>query len=120
MDDASAERAREWEEQYRLATDDQPMPRRQRKNLSGIPLKPLYLPTDVPSTYGDTLGFPGQYPYTRGVYPSMYRGQQWSRRLLVGHEAPETWNSRMKRMFAAGQTATSMVPCNVIVRRYDL
>ncbi|TAK26796.1 MAG: methylmalonyl-CoA mutase [Chloroflexota bacterium] len=120
MDNPSEGQAREWKEQYRLTTKEQPEHRRQRRNLSGIPLKPLYLPSDVRPSYDDALGFPGQYPFTRGVYPSMYRGQQWSRRMLVGHEAPETWNARMRRMFAAGQTAASMVPCNVIVRGFDV
>ena len=52
---------------------------------SGIPVKALYTPLDAPAAdYQEQVGFPGEYPYTRGVYPSMYRGQLWTMRQYAG------------------------------------
>ncbi|MBI2864920.1 MAG: methylmalonyl-CoA mutase [Chloroflexi bacterium] len=119
MGAASDDRAKEWEEQYRCAMEATDC-RGERKNLSGIPLKPLYTPADVASDHDGALGFPGQYPYTRGVYPGMYRRRQWSRRMLIGVDAPETWNARQKRMIDAGQTAVAMVVCNVFLLGLDV
>ncbi len=52
---------------------------------SGIPIKNLYTPLDVKSNYLENIGFPGNTPYTRGVYPNMYRGRLWTMRLFSGH-----------------------------------
>ncbi|GAG97845.1 unnamed protein product [marine sediment metagenome] len=52
---------------------------------SGIPIKNLYTPLDVKSNYLENIGFPGMLPYTRGVYPNMYRGRLWTMRLFSGH-----------------------------------
>ena len=60
MDDAFDARVRAWEEQYRCASEAQPERRKEFKNLSGIPLKPLYTPADAKSTYDEALGFPGR------------------------------------------------------------
>jgi len=120
MDEVSEARVREWEEQYKCATDAQPERRKDFKNSSGIPLKPVYTPADVRSGYEEGRGFPGEYPYTRGIYQTMYRGRPWSRRMLIGLEVPETWNQRQKRMFEAGQTATNIVFCNVTYRGLDV
>jgi methylmalonyl-CoA mutase, N-terminal domain len=46
--------------------------------LSGVPIRPLYTQEDLPD--GERIGFPGDYPFTRGVYPSMYRGRLWTMR----------------------------------------
>ena len=62
---------------------------------SGLPLKPLYTPLDASEdSYLDTLGFPGQYPFTRGVYPSMYRGRLWTIRQYAGMGTAEETNAR--------------------------
>ena len=52
---------------------------------SGIPVKQLYTPLDIKGEYQEKLSFPGSPPYTRGVYPSMYRGRVWTMRLFSGH-----------------------------------
>ena len=52
---------------------------------SGIPIKNIYTPLDVKSNYLEDVGFPGNSPYTRGVYPNMYRGRLWTMRLFSGH-----------------------------------
>ena len=52
---------------------------------SEIPIKRLYTPLDVKGDYLDTVNFPGLAPYTRGIYPTMYRGRVWTMRLFSGH-----------------------------------
>ncbi len=106
------------------SADDIPRNRRgdgEVKNLSGITLKPLYAPEDVKDLdYDRQLGEPGEFPFVRGVYPDMYRGRLWSKRLLIGFESPENWNKRQKAMFDAGQTAVNIVHCNTWMRGYDV
>lgn len=89
-------------------------------NRSDIKVKALYGPTDWSgSGYLDTLGFPGEYPYTRGIYSTMYRGRSWSQRQLVGLGVPEDYNIRVKEMLALGASALSLIPCNSVYRGYD-
>ena len=89
-------------------------------NRSGIEIKPLYTPRDWDgATYETDLGFPGQYPYTRGVYPTMHRGRTWSQRQLIGLGTPEDYNGRVRQMLAAGATAISFLPCNSGFRGVD-
>jgi methylmalonyl-CoA mutase, N-terminal domain len=89
-------------------------------NRSGIEIKPLYTPRDWDgATYETDLGFPGQYPYTRGVYPTMHRGRTWSQRQLIGLGTPEDYNSRVREILAAGATAISFLPCNSGFRGVD-
>ncbi len=89
-------------------------------NRSDIKVKPLYGPTDWSGTgYLDALGFPGEYPYTRGIYPTMYRGRSWSQRQLVGLGVPEDFNARVKEMLGLGASALSLIPCNSVYRGYD-
>ena len=64
---------------------------------SGIPVKALYTPLDAPAgAYQASLGFPGEFPYTRGVYPSMYRGQLWTMRQYAGFGTAEQTNRRFR------------------------
>ncbi len=74
---------------------------------SGIPIKNLYTPLDVKSNYLEDVGFPGNTPYTRGVYPNMYRGQLWTMRLFSGHGTPEETNKRWKFLYSHGETGFS-------------
>src|SRR3979411_2965453 len=72
-------------------------------NRSGIEIQPLYTTRDQANErYLDDLGFPGQYPYTRGVYPTMHRGRTWTQRQLIGLGTPEDYNERVRRILAAG------------------
>ena len=78
------------------------------ESLSGIPVKPLYTPDDVAGkTYEERLGKPGEYPFTRGVYPTMYRGRLWTMRMFAGFGRPEDTNERFKYLLAQGQTGLS-------------
>ncbi|MBT3658269.1 MAG: methylmalonyl-CoA mutase [Rhodospirillaceae bacterium] len=93
----------------------------QRENRSGIPIKPLYTPDDWDSeSYMPDLGFPGEEPWTRGIYPTMHRGRAWSQRQLVGLATPEQYNARMRKIVAAGANALSVIPCNSVYRGYDM
>jgi methylmalonyl-CoA mutase N-terminal domain/subunit len=70
---------------------------------SGIEVKPVYGPDDVEVDYEHDLGDPGEFPFTRGVYPDMYRGRQWTRRVQVGFGTPRETNERLKYLFREGQ-----------------
>jgi len=76
---------------------------------SGLTLGLLYTPCDAPEdSYLDRLGFPGQYPFTRGVYPSMYRGQLWTMRQYAGLGTAEETNARYRFLLERGQTGLSV------------
>src|SRR5262247_3983102 len=78
------------------------------ESLSGIPVGPLYTPEDLAGwRYEDKLGYPGEFPYTRGPYPSMYRGKLWTMRMFAGFGRPEDTNERFKYLLAQGQTGLS-------------
>src|SRR5262247_3272960 len=78
------------------------------ESLSGIPVGPLYTPEDLAGwRYEDKLGYPGEFPYTRGPYPSMYRGKLWTMRMFAGFGRPEDTNERFKYLLAHGQTGLS-------------
>jgi methylmalonyl-CoA mutase N-terminal domain/subunit len=76
--------------------------------LSGKPLDIGYNPTDVNAEeYLENVGFPGQYPYTRGIHPNGYRGKIWTMRQFAGFGSPEDTNERFKYLLAHGQTGLS-------------
>ncbi len=78
------------------------------ETLSGIPLQPLYTPADLGDwEYETKLGFPGEFPFARGVYPSMYRGRLWTMRMFAGFGRPEDTNARFKYLLEQGQTGLS-------------
>jgi methylmalonyl-CoA mutase N-terminal domain/subunit len=71
---------------------------------SGIPVKEVYRPEDVAEfDYEHDLGDPGDYPFTRGVHPNMYRGRLWTRRVQVGFGTPRETNERLRYLFREGQ-----------------
>jgi methylmalonyl-CoA mutase N-terminal domain/subunit len=74
----------------------------------GIPVEPLYTPLDVPGEYLEGLGFPGEYPFTRGVYPTMYRGRPWTIRQYAGFGTAEESNRRYRYLLDHGQTGLSV------------
>ena len=78
----------EWREAYALGRErDVPF-----TTLSGVPIKPLYTDADLPDQA--EIGLPGGYPFTRGVYPSMYRGRLWTMRQFAGFGTAEETNKR--------------------------
>ena len=74
---------------------------------SGILVKNLYTPLDVKGDYLKKVNFPGDPPYTRGPYSSMYRGRVWTKRLFSGHGTPEETNERWKFLYEHGETGFS-------------
>ena len=96
-------------EQWRRQTYDPAVARRAERRpefrrSSGDPLQPLY---DAPADSAQ-LGFPGKFPYTRGIQPSMYRGRFWTMRQYAGQEDAEASNRRYRFLLAQGQTGLSV------------
>jgi methylmalonyl-CoA mutase N-terminal domain/subunit len=75
---------------------------------SGIKAERLYTPTDVETEYVHDLGFPGEYPFTRGVQPTMYRGRFWTMRQYAGFGSAAETNARYKYLLEQGQTGLSV------------
>jgi len=99
----------EWEATT-LAQTQSRFPERQAEfqTESGIPVERLYTPAEVETDYIADLGFPGQYPYTRGVQPTMYRGRFWTMRQYAGFGAASETNARYKYLLEQGQTGLSV------------
>ncbi|MCX8073625.1 MAG: methylmalonyl-CoA mutase family protein [Candidatus Binatia bacterium] len=76
--------------------------------ISDTAVEPLYTPEDLPDfSYERDLGFPGEFPFTRGVYPSMYRGKLWTMRQFAGYGTAEDTNERFRFLLEQGQTGLS-------------
>lgn len=83
-------------------------PPEQRTTDSGIPVEPVYFPETVRPGLAERLGRPGEPPYTRGPYSSMYRGRLWSMRQYAGYGSAADTNARYRYLLAQGQTALSV------------
>ena len=96
-----------WEEQTRApALERFPERKPEFETSSGIPLPPILTPTD--SDYLEKIGFPGEYPYTRGVQPTMYRARFWTMRQYAGYATAEESNRRYRYLLEQGQTGLSV------------
>jgi methylmalonyl-CoA mutase N-terminal domain/subunit len=93
-----------WEEAY----SSNPERDAEFSTMSGIPVKPLYTPEDVEGSCDEKLGYPGEYPYTRGVYPNMYRGRLWTIRQFAGFGDAEETNRRFRYLIEHGQNGLSV------------
>jgi len=100
----------EWEEKILKPTLAKAPERKKRfETHSGIEVKRLYTPLDTQGIdYVRDLGFPGSYPFTRGVYPTMYRGRLWTMRQYAGYATAEETNARFKYLLEQGQTGLSV------------
>ena len=106
----------QWRADYKQQIGDDRIVR----NRSGVEIRPLYTPRDWDGKrYLEDLGFPGQYPYTRGIYPTMHRGRTWTQRQLIGLGTPEDYNQRVLTILDRGATAISLLPCNSGFRGLD-
>jgi methylmalonyl-CoA mutase N-terminal domain/subunit len=87
-----------------------PRERKERfTTLGGIPLKAVYTEEDVTGSEPETsIGFPGEFPYTRGIYPTMYRGRLWTMRQYAGFGAAAQSNQRFRYLLTKGQTGLSV------------
>lgn len=79
------------------------------KTISGQEIRPLYTPLDIQQQdFAEKIGFPGDYPYTRGVQPNMYRGRLWTMRMFAGMGTAEETNQRFRYLLSQGQTGLSV------------
>ena len=101
------DRAPVSEEEWRTAYGLTPERDATFTTLSGEPIRPLYTEDDVPAQAERRIGLPGQYPFTRGVYPSMYRGRLWTMRQFAGFGTAEETNERFRYLLDHGQTGLS-------------
>jgi methylmalonyl-CoA mutase N-terminal domain/subunit len=85
-------------------------PERQKQfgTLSGIEVERVYLPEHGDEVYLEQLGFPGEFPFTRGVQPTLYRGKHWTMRMYSGFGDAETSNQRYRQLIARGGTGLSV------------
>jgi methylmalonyl-CoA mutase N-terminal domain/subunit len=99
---------REWEN-HELAEFISRSPESKERYLTGagLPVKRVYGPQDLPESW-EQIGLPGQYPYTRGPYPTMYRGRKWTMRQIAGFGQAEETNKRFQYLIAQGQTGLSV------------
>jgi 2-hydroxyisobutanoyl-CoA mutase large subunit len=75
---------------------------------SRLPVKRVYTPADVADAPWEDIGLPGRYPFTRGPYPTMYRGRPWTMRQIAGFGTPDQTNERFQYLIAQGQTGLSV------------
>ena len=80
----------------------------EKSSPSGIPIAPVFRPVDWPGDYEESLGDPGQFPYTRGVQATMYRGRLWTMRQYAGFGTAAETNTRFRQLLDAGQTGLSV------------
>src|SRR5690242_7500323 len=90
-----------------MATTEEPRAQAARSTISGIEVDPLYTAADVELDYERDLGTPGAFPFTRGVYESMYRGRLWTMRQFAGYGTAEETNARFHYLLEHGQTGLS-------------
>ena len=93
----------EWQAAYGLSSERDAS----FTTLSGEPIMPLYTEDDVAGSAEESIGVPGQFPFTRGVYPSMYRGRLWTMRQFAGFGTAEETNERFRYLLDHGQTGLS-------------
>ncbi len=98
-----------WEAgELRAFLGRRPESRAEYRTLSGLPLKRVYTAEDIKDLRQEDLGLPGQYPYTRGPYPTMYRGRLWTMRQIAGFGTGEDTNGRFRYLIEQGQTGLSV------------
>jgi methylmalonyl-CoA mutase cobalamin-binding domain/chain len=85
-----------------------PETRQQYFSGSGAPVQRVYTPADIADVPFEEIGLPGQYPFTRGPYPTMYRGRPWTMRQIAGFGTPAETNQRFQYLIAQGQTGLSV------------
>ncbi len=97
-----------WQSKVDQLQAKHPERKEQFATLSGLPIERLYLPAEPDPDYTGKLGFPGEYPYTRGVQPTMYRGRFWTMRQYAGFATAQESNQRYRYLLDQGQTGLSV------------
>ena len=95
-----------WEEETLQKVLDKSPERKQR--FEGVSLEPVERLYTEGDSAGIDVGFPGEYPYKRGIHPTGYRGRLWTMRQFAGFSSPENTNARFKYLMAHGQTGLSV------------
>ena len=113
MADAEKKGLREAEEEYESTVADalanQKEPKPVPETSYGMPLKAVYTPNDTSEQdYLRDLGFPGSYPFTRGIRPDMYRGRLWTMRQYAGYDTVEETNTRFRHLLEQGLTGMNV------------
>ncbi len=108
--DPLRESLRDWEEKvYQPTVAKSPERAPEFTTLSSAPVRPLYTPLDAdPARYDERLGYPGVYPFTRGIQPTMYRGRFWTMRQYAGFGTARESNERYRYLLTQGQTGLSV------------
>ena len=95
--EALAETLEEWEgAEVAAFLQRQPERKEEFETYGGFPLKRVYTPLDLADTPFEDIGLPGRYPFTRGPYPTMYRGRHWTMRQIAGFGVAEDTNERFR------------------------
>jgi methylmalonyl-CoA mutase N-terminal domain/subunit len=103
------DKKKRWEEEtLNPAINRFPERKEEFQTPSGLPIPRLMIPPEEGRDYEQDLGFPGEYPFTRGVYPSMYRGRLWTMRQYAGYASAEESNARYRYLLEQGQTGLSV------------
>ena len=104
-----AEKVEGWNRSVEKKLEKNPERQKEFVNNSGVPIKRLYTPADLGDIdYLEDLGFPGSFPFTRGVQPTMYRGRHWTMRQYAGFASAEESNRRYRFLLEQGQTGLSV------------
>ena len=108
---------KKWKEKAAFSEEAEP---HRFQTLSGLSVNPLYTPEDISQMeYLRDAGFPGEMPFVRGIYPTMYRGRMWTMRQLSGFGPPEETNMRYKFLLKEGATGINGVFDYPTLRGYD-
>src|SRR5216117_2913530 len=100
---------RDWEaNELREFLERQPESRPEYRTGSGLPVARVYTPADLAGTGFEDIGLPGRYPFTRGPYPTMYRGRLWTMRQIAGYGTGSDTNKRFRYLIDQGQTGLSV------------
>jgi methylmalonyl-CoA mutase, N-terminal domain len=104
-----SEKYKEWDENvYEKFVQKNPERRKEFTSASFHPVDKLYTPLNIKENYNDSLGFPGEYPFTRGIQPTMYRGRYWTMRQYAGFGNAEESNNRYRYLLQQGQSGLSV------------
>ncbi len=108
MGDIEKEQFKEWEGKTEAFIKKHPERKDFFETSSNIPIDRLYMPNEMDEAYIEKLNYPGEYPFTRGIQPTMYRGRLWSMRQYAGFSTAEESNKRYKYLLEQGQTGLSV------------
>ncbi|UCZ54636.1 methylmalonyl-CoA mutase family protein [Bacillus shivajii] len=97
-----------WREEREKEVEKRPERKEEFQTSSHITIDPLYVPEQIDKDYMEQIGFPGEYPYTRGVRRTMYRGRHWTMRQYAGFGSAKETNQRFRYLLEQGQTGLSV------------